>query len=260
MAIRYTPQFNERMNRIVKNYNQKVTRANVRGKMTKGKLPEHITVRELKKSYWKRSDLDRELKNLEMFSRRAARRQYGSYTSGYDIDLIKANKEEAAKYFQWRSDLLAKKAVSGYPLSASRWKEYQGNADILRQDISKAAPEDLDMMSGLVKDFRQSFERRATGYRGFLSQVDALMEETGYSKEERDQFFQKFSKLTEDEFLDLYETNDLIKRIYDFADSPKLTGGVLKLNASKTEVKEKLKTLLEEQDYLIESVKRKYNL
>ena len=260
MAIRFTPEYNARSNRIVKNFNQKVNRANRIGKIPRKNLPANVSLRQLKKSYTNRKDLERELKNLELFNRKSVRQQYSKYATGYDIDLIKANKENAAQYFQWRSDLLAKKAVSGYPLSASRWKEYQANAAILRKDLSTASQSELDSMSALVSDYRQSFERRATGYRGFLSQVDILMEETGFDKQQRDLFFKKFSKLTEDEFLDLYESNDLIKRIYDFADSPKLTGGVLKLNASKKEIKEKLNTLLEEQDYLIESVKRKYSL
>jgi hypothetical protein len=94
----------------------------------------------------------------------------------------------------------------------------------------------------------------AAGYRGFLSEVDSVMGLVGIEEKGRKKFFNKVNKLTPEQFHYLYETSDLISRVYDLADSPELVGGI-KINTSEENARDLIDTLMEEIDELIEEAK-----
>lgn len=257
MAIRFTPEYNKRINRIVSNYNQKVNRANKRGKINRSELPETVSARLLKKSYSNRSDLERELKNLESFSRKSVRRQDG-VLSEYDVKIINQNRLAAIKHYEHEADIIREKANSNYPLQKERLNAIEANLKILKKGVSNANTEELVSMERYIDKYRKSFERRSTGYRGFLSEVEELMKMQKIDKAQRDAFFDKLSQLNEQEFFELYEKNDLISKIYQLADSPKVTGGKLIIHAKDEKEPEKLiQTLLTDIDKLIAEIKNK---
>ena len=66
MAIRYDTKFNNKINKIVKNYNAKIRRLSGKGY----DLPSKIAVRTLKKTTRNRADLNRKLRNLQEFTKR----------------------------------------------------------------------------------------------------------------------------------------------------------------------------------------------
>ena len=256
MAIRFTPEYNARINKIVKNYNQKVNRANRIGKINRDKLPENVSARQLKKSYTRRKDLERELKNLELFSRKSVRNRLDN-VSEYDIKLIKSNKQAAIKYYENLADLIAKKAVSGYPLEKRRYNEIQDNLELLKSDISSASVADLKSIERSIDKYRRSFERQATGYRGFLSEIEAIMDRVGVDSTSKKEFFDKLSQLNQEEFYELYESTDIIRSVYELADSPKYTGGKLVLHDTEKNAKRLIDDLMNDIDYLINKVKSK---
>ena len=261
MAIRYSSEDNRRIAKIVQSYNKKVRRANVEGKIRKSDLPALASVKELKRSYQRRADLERELKNLQKFTRKSARLSAEDKVSGavteYDVSLIKSNKRATLKYLQRRADIIRAKAESNYPLQKERLNAIEKNIEILSMSTSKASPSQLKAMARSVENYRQSFERQATGYRGFLSEVDKIMTQLDIPKSDRDALFNKLSKLNEEEFNELYERNDLIDRIYQLADSPKNKNEDLILNASDEYAKELVTTLMEEIDGMVAQVKNK---
>ena len=256
MAIRFTPEYNKRIAKVVKNYNASVRKANKQGKMRKDRLPELTSVETLKKSYSKRADLERELKTLESFSRKSAKAGYAVGISNYDIDVIRKNRRATIKHFEHVAETIKKKATTNYPLQTARYKAIEANLKILKKRPSEATEEELKTMLANVTKYRKNFERQATGYRGFMSEIDLIMERVGISDTERDAFFEKFSKLTPEEFEDLYSKNDLISRIYELADSPKYTKNELHLYASEDQAKNLINTLMNEADMLIAEVKQ----
>lgn len=256
MAIRFTPEYNKRIAKIVKNYNASVRKANKQGKMRKDRLPDLTSAEILKKSYTKRADLERELRTLEAFSRKSARAGYAIGISNYDIDVIRKNRRATIKHFEHVAETIKKKATTNYPLQTARYKAIEANLKILRKRPSEATEEELRTMLANVNKYRKNFERQATGYRGFMSEIDLIMERVGISGTDRDAFFEKFTKLTPEEFEDLYEKNDIISRIYELADSPKYTNNKLHLYASEDEARDLVTTLMEEADMLIAEVKQ----
>ena len=257
MAIRYTPDLNARMRRTVREYNRRVRRANTEGKVRKSNLPEVTSVKTLKASFQKRSDLERELKTLEMFRRKSAREPAGDFITKYDVDVIKANKEATIKHFENVANIIRGKAESNYPLQRARLDTIELNIQNLKQDVDTANESDLRAMKAYVDKYRKSFERQATGYRGFLSELDLIMDRVGIEGADKDAFFNKMSQLNSEEFYELYEKSDLISKIYELADSPKYTGGKLVLYDTEQNAKELIDTLMQEADMLIAEVKSK---
>ena len=256
MAIRFTPEYNKYIRKTVNEYNKKVQRANTEGKVKKVDLPERASVKTLKKSYLHREDLDKELANLKAFSRKSARQKVVGNVSRYQINMINANREKTIEFFEHKADVIRKKATSGYPLQKDRLVAIEENLGILKKGVEGATEDELRAMSAYVNKYRGSFERQATGYRGFLSEVDLIMDNVGISQDEQDEFFKKLSKLNEEEFMDLYEKEDIINDIYNIAESPKLTGGELYIK-DKQRAKDLIDGLLSKIDSMIENVKAK---
>lgn len=65
MAIRYNPELNSKIRRIVKNYNAKVDRANA---AELKRVPDRLTTKQLKSAYKTRADLERRLNQLAKFN------------------------------------------------------------------------------------------------------------------------------------------------------------------------------------------------
>ena len=265
MAIRFTPEYNKRIERIAKNFNSGVIRANKQGKIRKERLPDLVSAKTLKTSYSRKADLERELKTLESFTRKGASSSYAIGISNYDIDTIRRNKRATIKYFEGIRDIIKDKGTDKYPGQAGRLRTIEKNLDILRKSTTEATEDELESMLAYVDKYRKSFERQATGYRGFMSEIELVIdrvnqgasEDEKITDEQKDAFFKKFSQLTPEELFELYERKDLIKRVYLLADSPKYTGGKLKLHSTVTDARDLINTLMEEADLMIAQVKNK---
>lgn len=91
MAIRYTPDFNAEIRRVVKNYNAKIRRLNQKGVAD---TPERAYVSELKEEFSSRAELLRRLRDLQAFSQRGSEEivQIGDYrTTRYQYEREKAS-------------------------------------------------------------------------------------------------------------------------------------------------------------------------
>lgn len=67
--MKYTPKVNKEIARVVKNFNQKVKRLELKGVKN---IPKKITVKDIKENVYNKSDLKRELNRIKRFSRRGA--------------------------------------------------------------------------------------------------------------------------------------------------------------------------------------------
>lgn len=253
MPIELSPELNRRLNKVVKNYNERVRRANKFGKIAKSKLPAKVKVRDLKKSYSNLDDLINEMQNLELFNRKDLTTSVTEHLSVYDINLLRQNRERAVEFFEKQVELLRPKAETFYPLKKARMETIQQNIEILK---SAKTPEELRAASRYIDKYRKSFERQASGYRGFLSQTEAIMKLVGISKERRDTFFKKLSQLNEIEFMELYEKEDILNKIYTLADSPKYTGGELILYDSEENTFDLINSLINNIDNMISDLRK----
>lgn len=255
MGIRFTPELNKRITRIVKNYNEKVRRAKRFGKINKSELPETVSIKSLKKSYSNRRDLERELRNLELFSRKGVRTKIGNINA-YEAKVFEENRVKAIHYFEKQLEYAKSKVKNNFPGEMNHVRTLEANLNLLKTGLKGLDPSDYKSAVGYVNKYRQSFERQSSGYRGFLSEVDLIMQRLEIDKDTRDKFFEKFSVLNEEEFFEVYNKNELINKIYMLADSPKYTGGKIVLHETEREARRVIESLMENIDLYIFEVKK----
>lgn len=254
MAIRYTPEYNKKLYNIVKNFNQKVQRANKAGKIPRAFLPQEVSIRKLKKNFTTRDDLDRELRNLQMFSRKSIRHSMDEPITDYELQVVKTTQKKAMDFYSHQYDVLSKVAKPYDLEDQAKLQEYKTNIELLSMGADAANEEDLKAMERAVHNYRQSFNKQGAGYRGFLSEVEWVMNQVEIPKEDQEEFFKKIKKLSPQQFYDIYTSSDLVQRVYEIADSP--TYGGIKLNTDSGDAKRKVTALLDTIDVLIEEQKK----
>ena len=253
MAIRYNKELNARLRREVDNFNKKRKRAIQRGFR---QLPPAMKVSELKARYTVRSDLDRELNRLRKFNITNAlervETQGGIDSTSWELKYLKGNVRNARDYFQ-RELNRASKRVAKFPGEAERVNNIRAKIDILDIDLSYMNQEQFRSAKRAIFEYVEAPAKRKAGYRGFLTEVDLVMQRLGYSQDEIDSVLNKFNKLNPVQFLYAYDHFDIISRVYELADSP--TYGGLKMNTTDEDAENLVDTLMEQVDGIITDAK-----
>lgn len=253
MAIRYNKELNARLRREVDNYNKKRKRAIQRGFR---QLPPPMKVSELKARYTVKSDLDRELNRLRKFNVTNAlervETQGGIDSTSWELKYLKGNVRNARDYFE-REYKRVSKRVSKFPGEAERLNNIRAKIDILDIDLSYMNQEQFRSAKRAIFEYVEAPAKRKAGYRGFLTEVDLVMQRLGYSSDDINKVLNKFNKLSADQFLYAYDHFDIISRVYELADSP--TYGELKLNTTDEDAENLVDTLMEQVDDVITDAK-----
>lgn len=254
MGIRFTPKYNEEIRRVVHNFNQNRNRA-LKSGYPKSKLPTSIKVSELKARHSNRASLNKELKKLEKFNQKnylkTVTTDKGVKINKWNYDYLKYNRDEAIKYFEGRRKHLQSKIKHGYPGESLTLDNVKVKLKLLRSDLQKMTDKEVGAYNATIQEYLNYPAKRAAGYRGFLTEVDFVMQNVQIPKKQRDEFFKKFTVLDADQFHYLYENSDLIERIYDLIDSPSHGGDRMKMNTTEEDAADLINTLFEDIDQLI---------
>lgn len=253
MAIRYSKELNARLRREVDNYNKKRKRAIQRGFR---QLPPAMKVSELKARYTVKSDLDREINRLRKFNITDAlekvETQGGVDSTSWELKYLKGNVANARDYFEREYQRVSKR-VSKFPGEAERLNNIKAKIDILDIDLSYMNQDQFRSAKRAIFEYVEAPAKRKAGYRGFLTEVDLVMQRLGYSSDEIDSVLDKFNELKPEQFLYAYDHFDIISRIYELADSP-IYGG-LKMNTTDEDAENLVDTLKDEVDGIIKDAK-----
>lgn len=254
MAIRYSKELNARLRREVDNFNKKRKRAIQRGFR---QLPPAMKVSELKARYTVKSDLDREINRLRKFNITNAlervETQGGIDSTSWELKYLKGNVRNARDYFERELKRVSKR-VAKFPGEAERLNNIKAKIDILDIDLSYMDQEQFRSARRAIFEYVEAPAKRKAGYRGFLSEVDLVMQRLGYSQDEIDSVLNKFNKLNPEQFLYAYDHFDIISRVYELADSP--TYGGLKMNTSDKDAEDLIDTLKRDADKVIKDAKK----
>ena len=214
MTIRYDPTLNSKMRNIVTNFNRKVNRMEKAGYRN---IPFKTTVSELKGRYTSRRDLTRELSRLQKFTRhdlvKDVETSGGVKAIRWEMDYLKGNKKEALAYFKSEYERVSKR-VGKFPGERQYLDNIQAKIDLLNSDINYLNQSQFRSFKTVINEFAFYPTQRKYEYRGFLSEVDWVMEKLGYDEATREKLFNKFSKLTPSQFLYAYDNNNIIAKIY----------------------------------------------
>lgn len=259
MAIRYDSNYNAKINRVVKNFNQKRNRAIKRGFKN---VPAPIKVSDLKARYTSRRELNKQLTQLTRFSRggdavlRQVENEGGATAIKWELDYLKANVKAARKFFADEYRTIAAK-VGDFPGERMRLDAIAKKLSTLDLDLAYMSQSQFNSYRAAINEYINKPKSYAAGYRGFLAEVEGVMRLVGIPEGDIDKFFEKFKVLTPEQFHQLYENSDLIGRVYELADSPIYEGG-LKLTTSKDETRDLIETLMEETDDLVDMAKQDF--
>lgn len=225
MAIRFDPEYNAEIRRIVYNFNRKRNRAIKRGFTH---LPPKQYVSDLKARFDNRGALNRELRNLEYFNQmgqsayKVIETLGGGRASLYELDYLKRNLKSTKAFFD-RQIAEAKDLFDENPNSMTR-REYLFNLQEKRRYLEL----DIDYLdTSSIKTFQRYTRQaqtynldKARRYRSFLAIVEQAMDMVGFSDQAKDTFFAKFNDLSPAEFVKLYQRSNLIQRVYELYVSP----------------------------------------
>lgn len=255
MAIRFTKDIEAQVIRDVKLFNAKRSKAIKQGYKH---VPPVLTVAELKSRYDTKGQLMGELEHIRSFSvskdaMKEVELSGGAKAIQWEIDDLKRNLQYA-KDWLGREFSTVRGLMYKMPGERTRLSNVIAKRAILEQDIEMLDQRSFDTYKGVIDDFYNAGVKRDAGYRGFLSEVELVMRRIGVDEKTIDEFFDTINTLTPNQFMLLYENEELIKKVYSLADSP--TFGGFKLNTDEKDAKETIDTLLEYKDELVKKGKR----
>ena len=176
MARKYSPEVNALLRKEVRNFNKRVIRAEKRGFRN---LPQLEKVSELKSRYKTQSDLVREINRLKNFKRgdilTRIENQGGAKALKWEMDYIKSNAKDAKAYFEREYERVSKR-VGKFPGERIYLDTIKSKLNLLDRNIDYLSQSEFRSFKSAVSEFYDAPANREAQYRGFLSEVDWVME------------------------------------------------------------------------------------
>lgn len=252
MAIKFTPEYNAEIRRVVKNFNQKRNRAIQRGFKL---LPPLLTTKELKMRYQTKSELDRELNRIKRFNRsgdealRIVETSGGAKAIKWEYDYLKSNLRSAIKFYDREIEEATRFSTPMQVTKAEYLNNMRAKRDYLNLELSQLNQSQFRTFRATINEYLHANEARTNGYRNWMKEVELIMRQLGYDNKTINKFFEGFDSLTPRQFLTMYQQNSLISRIYELYIPT--NDGTFELSTSEEDAKDLIDTLMEEKDEMI---------
>lgn len=260
---KYSPDMNREIRRVVRNFNEK----RMRDIKKKGiaKAPDKRYVKQIKEQFSDKpiSALKKELRLLESYNlgRKKSLEFYSptSRLSKWEYKYIRENLAKTKQYYtqeiEEMENIIGKNRELFMYTTNDRLNTLKAQRNKLEQDLSTLSDEDIRGMRRYIEKAQMSSVMKSKGFRAFMSEVDTIMSFLGYSKQTRDEFFNKFSVLTPNEFFEMYNSNELIGRIYELYLGS--NDGDIRLNTDNESATEIVDMLLSDVDNIVAEAKKK---
>lgn len=256
MSIKFDKEYNKEIHDTVRYANARIKRL---GKHGVHIFDSSLKVRDLKYRYKKgtKADLDRELRMLRKLTVKEGLKKTtnaeGVSSSRWQKDYYMMNRQKAIAYYESRYEKLSSR-IKEFPGKLNQLNAIGDKIALLKKVPETMTKEELRSYNATMKDYFSYPAIRRGGYRGFLSEVDLVMERLGYDEATRDGVFKKLSKLDIDQFQEMYDDSDLVERIYDLADSPKYKHAII-INTSTKKAKSLVDDFISQIDELVAKYK-----
>lgn len=230
MSIRYDTKLTKNIQRVVRNFNQKVSRLEkINDELGIYDLPEKVSIKALKKSVTSRKELYRKLNDLSLFSQRDIERSIET-TSGtmskYDYELLKKEQRRLKSYYtrkihsyQNLSPRIAGKKQIGTlkTLGDEYLQQLQKRREYLNKDITKL---DKDHLEYFIKSIKNSRGLEEKAYRYYQTYVNDMYVKLGYSigydKEKLDYIQKRLKELSPQQFDKARRIEATLQTVDDF--------------------------------------------
>lgn len=227
--IRYNKSLNNEINRVVRNFNNKVKR------LEKSKkdliIPERVNVKDLKKKVYNRRDLYYELEKLKSFSKRGIEKTVktlgGSKISLYELENIKKDTRRIKNRLsrEIRLKEITKPRVFGKiqdvtfaEMGDSSYLNLKARREALDKNIEKLTPEELKRYIGLLEKstWRRRYDFNNLQYNFAYEMLIPLAYLTNYPIDKIEETSRKLATLKEEHFLDLFNNEMVMKAITEY--------------------------------------------
>ena len=230
MAIRYDNKLNNEIKRVVRNYNAKVKR--LEHSLRELYLPETTSVSDIKERYTTRKDIKNYLKSLERFSQKGVEEtielKSGLKMSLYEFNELKKEKANIQRNLQRQIKHLEQQEarVGGekqHVTLAQMGNVRINNLKARYNSISKYSVKDLqninevkELKDKIDKNKRRDEYRRGKWHETYTNQVLVnLAYMIKFDTAKLDVITKRINELSDNDFLDLYNTDSLIQRILE---------------------------------------------
>ena len=224
MAIRYTKNLTSNINKIIRNYNSKITR------LEKAEedyyLPEKTSLNEVKGMASNRRELNRLLRDLQRFSERGMEKTItfssGVEMSKYEAERLKLNlrlaKAKATR--ELKSFQTTPIKVFGIPQSTPHeydeaYLNLKAQREQLDKDISKLNKRELERLETNINDLLFSYDKEELYKNNWLDMIDKLSYYGGIDEGKKDKIIERVKKLSPSNFTKLYRNEKSIKALQE---------------------------------------------
>ena len=210
MALRFTPEENRELRRAVANFNKKINTLQKKG-VTAALLPEKASVRDLKKAYDNRRDVQRRLDQLARFSARGKTRSNEAGIVGTDA-LFLYRKQEAsrmARHFNRQAKKVSTSASSSrYPFQQSvTFHNLQAKANYLKRDIEKMGVKELGILNKNALTLEELTKRNENYMNNFIKAMWAKGQMAGVDSNTLTKLEEDLREIPVNDFYRIVETN-----------------------------------------------------
>lgn len=240
---RFDADFNTDIRRTIKNFNQKIRRAERRGE--KG-LPELRSVREFKAQFATEKDAKKELTQLRtLLNNKEALQRHRTKDgtiSNWEFDYIVDNLRATDQWIK-REIKKSMQRYADYPSHLYAIREEVNTLihkkEVIERDLRQLTAKELKTVSATIRGYKRQNIKISTGRTYFMRNLDSLLQAKGMSRKDRQKMYDKLNELTNDQFEELYRRHDVISDIMLSIDS--LTKNPLSDDERKQKAKEVLK-------------------
>lgn len=227
MAIRYDKEYNKEINRILKNYNQKVKRLEREHEYLM--IPNKITKQELKSNYLTRKSLNRKLRELKRFSQRGAEETVvlpsGAMLSKYELEnlqresrRVKGNLTREIKRLEVEKPKVfgKKQAATFAQMGDDYYLNTVARRKALDKNIKTLTEEEYQRYKELVeKTIRNESYYNEIFRENYYNMLTDLAYQSGYDPEKISELRRKLNRLDDRQFLKLFRSEKSIQAVVD---------------------------------------------
>lgn len=230
MANIYDPNLNKTILKTFKNFNSKI-RYNKHKTRGKGMLPTIRSAKEFMDKYSDKSitEINKQLKLYQSFESRKSLEKdtESSRLSKWEADYFKANRAKTEAFYNQEiaelNNLIGDKPEY-FLRHHNRLQTLLDNREFLQRDLSTLSEDQIKIMRSVYNYAERSEMVKQQGFRTYLSQLDRLLKLRKVSPAKREELLSKFDVLSENEFTEMVQREDIIDRIYELVNSPEKRG------------------------------------
>jgi hypothetical protein len=234
--INYDKQFNAKINRIVRDFNRKVTKLQNEGMKY---IPDPITVNDLKSTYFERNSLKRRLRQLERFTRDGAETivdlQGGAKATKWELETLRSDMTYLKKRYTNKINdygniipkVLGKpQAVSYARMGDAKYENLRVLRKSMDKDVARLDQSDYNRLRRKTQaQINRMNRQKYVLWANYFTFLEDIAYKADIDPETLASIKAKLEKMDIDDFIKFFETEKAFSSIIEYYDLQKIKAG-----------------------------------